>query len=142
MYNPEFFIFKLHGDLSSPESIVLTTRDYDRLILRNPQARNFLQAAFLNYTLLFVGYSLADPDFQLMLSELTLIFENYIPSQFALIPDAPDFGVDHLLKRMNIQAIPYSSQQDHKEALDVLQTLQTVAPCSLPALPEATGFAR
>ena len=59
LYNPEFFIFKFHGDIGSPESIILTSRDYDRLILRNPHARSFLQADFLNYTVLFVGYSLA-----------------------------------------------------------------------------------
>src|SRR5207247_3282143 len=63
LYNPDFFIFKLHGDISSAESIVLTTRDYDRLILRSPHVRSFLQAIFLNYTLLFIGYSLRDPAF-------------------------------------------------------------------------------
>jgi len=132
LYNPEFFIFKLHGDVGSPESIILTSRDYDRLILRNPHARSFLQAVFLNYTVLFVGYSLGDPDFQLMLSELTLIFQNYIPTHFALLAEPPDFTVDHLLNRMNIQTIPYSTQEEHKEALEVLQTLQQNAPYAVP----------
>jgi hypothetical protein len=31
LYNPDFFIFKLHGDIGSAGSIVLTNRDYDRL---------------------------------------------------------------------------------------------------------------
>ena len=48
----------------------MTTRDYDRLILRSPHVRSFLQAIFLNYTLLLIGYSLRDPDFQLVLREL------------------------------------------------------------------------
>ena len=132
LYNPEFFIFKLHGDIGSPESIVLSSRDYDRLILRNPHTRSFLQAVFLNYTVLFVGYSLADPDFQLLLSELTLIFQNYIPTHFALLPDPPEFTVDHLLNRMNIQTLPYSSKGDHQEALEVLQTLQKDASFAVP----------
>ena len=133
LYNPEFFIFKLHGDIGSPESIILTSRDYDRLILRNPHARSFLQAVFLNYTVLFVGYSLGDPDFQLILSELTLIFQNYIPTHFALLPEPPEFTVDHLLNRMNIQTLPYSTNDEHKEALEVLQILQKDAPYSVPA---------
>jgi hypothetical protein len=133
LYNPEFFIFKLHGDVTSPESIILTSRDYDRLILRNPHARSFLQAVFLNYTVLFVGYSLGDPDFQLMLSELTLIFQNYIPTHFALLPEPPEFTVEHLLSRMNIQTLPYSTKDEHQEALELLQIFQREAPYVVPA---------
>ena len=132
LYNPEFFIFKLHGDIGSAESIVLTSRDYDRLILRSPHARSFLQAVFLNYTLLFVGYSLRDPDFQLILRELTLMFENYIPVHYALIPNAAEFTVEHLLARMNIQTIPYSPDNDHREAVEILERLQTEAPYQPP----------
>src|SRR5262249_44284542 len=84
LYNPEPFIFKLHGSITTAQSIVLTSGDYDRLILLNPHVRAFLQAIFLNYTLLFVGYSIRDPDFQLVLRELTLIFEGYTPTHYAL----------------------------------------------------------
>ena len=133
LYNPEFFIFKLHGDVASPQSFILTSRDYDRLIVQNPHTRIFLQAVFLNYTVLFIGYSLSDPDFQLVLSELTLIFQNYIPVHFALIPEPPEFTVDHVLNRMNIQTIPYSSKDGHKEALQVLEALQREAPYTVPA---------
>jgi len=48
LYNPELFLFKLHGDIDAADSIVLTARDYDRLILRSPHVRSFLQAVFLN----------------------------------------------------------------------------------------------
>jgi SIR2-like domain len=141
LYNPEFFIFKLHGDIGSAESIVLTSRDYDRLILRSPHARSFLQAVFLNYTMLFVGYSLRDPDFQLVLRELTLIFENYIPTHYALIPNAAEFTVEHLLARMNIQTIPYSPENNHQEAVTILEHLQQEAPYQPPAAEVSTPAA-
>lgn len=126
--NPELFIFKLHGDIGSPEGIVLSNRDYDRLILRSPHVRSFLQAIFLTHTLLFVGYSLRDPDFQLVLRELTLMFESYIPTHYALIADAGEFAVDQLLTRMNIQTIPYSPADGHKEVLDILKTVEETLP--------------
>jgi hypothetical protein len=128
LYNPEPFIFKLHGNISSPESIVLTSRDYDRLILHNPHVRSFLQAVFLNYTVLFVGYSLRDPDFELVLRELTLIFQGYTPTHYAFLPDAPDFAIEHLLQRMNIQALPYEPHNSHAEVTEALKALQDVAP--------------
>jgi hypothetical protein len=128
LYTPEPFIFKLHGNIASAESIVLTSRDYDRLILRNPHVRSFLQAIFLNYTLLFVGYSIRDPDFQLVLRELTLIFEGFTPTHYALLPNAPDFSIEHLLQRMNIQTIPYDPHDGHVEVTEALETIQALAP--------------
>ena len=109
----------------------MTTKDYDRVMLRNPQVRSFLQAVFLNFTLLFVGYSLHDPDFQLVLRELTLIFENFVPIHYALISDAPEFTVEQLLTRMNIQTIPYRSADGHKEVTQILERLQAEAPYSV-----------
>jgi hypothetical protein len=55
-------------------------------------------------------------------------FQSYIPTHFALLPEPPEFTVDHLLNRMNIQTIAYSTQDEHKEALEVLQVLQKDAP--------------
>jgi hypothetical protein len=123
----------LHGDISSPDSIVLTSQDYDRLILRSPFVRTFLQAVFLNFTLLFIGYSVSDPDFQLVLKELNLIFEGTTPPHYALLPDAHEFTAEHLMTKMNIQVISYDSKDSHKEATEFLQELQKVAPYKIPA---------
>jgi hypothetical protein len=46
LYDEDFFIFKLHGDVDNIESIVLTRRDYDNVMYRNPHIRTFLQARF------------------------------------------------------------------------------------------------
>jgi hypothetical protein len=131
LFNPELFIYKMHGDISSSASIVLSSRDYDRMILRNPHVRSFLFGAFLNHTLLFVGYSLSDPDFNLILRELTLVFENYVPEHYALLPDTGAFERDHLLSRMNINVIPYDPADSHREAAEVLRRLRDVAPAPL-----------
>lgn len=131
LFNPEMFIYKLHGDVMSPATIVLSSRDYDRLILMNPHVRSFLFGAVLNHTLLFVGYSLRDPDFNLILRELTLIFENHVPAHYALLPNPGAFERDHLLTRMNINVIPYDPADNHRAAADVLRQLHDVAPAPL-----------
>jgi hypothetical protein len=128
LYNPELFIFKLHGDISSGQSIILTIQDYDHLLFRNIHVRVFMQAVFLNYTLLFVGYSLNDLDFQLLLSEMTLIFEGYTPKHYALIPDAGALTVEHLLERLNIQTLAYSPQEEHREAVQFLERIRAEVP--------------
>ena len=106
LFSPELFIFKMHGDILSPGSVVLTVRDYDHMLLRSPHVRALLFAVFLNYKLLFVGYSLRDPDFNLILRELTLLFENYVPTHYALVPQPCGFETDHLQQLHDTAPVP------------------------------------
>lgn len=128
LFNERMFVYKLHGDVNWPSSTVISASDYDEMILRNPHSRSFLYGAMLNYTLLFAGYSLRDPDFQLVLRELSLLFGNYVPRHYALIPNAGEFTVDHLVRRLNIHAIAYDPSDDHREVVEVLEELQRIAP--------------
>jgi hypothetical protein len=127
LFTPGLFIYKMHGDMLEPHSIVLTASDYDEMILFSPHTRSFLHGAMLNYTLLFVGYSLSDPDFQLVLRELSLMFQNRVPKHYALVPNCGDFAKEHLLRRLNVQAIAYDPAGGHREAVDVLEELQAIA---------------
>jgi hypothetical protein len=140
-WTPQLFVFKLHGDPAFPESIILTAQDYDRSTLRSPHLRSFLQSVFINYTVFFVGYSLSDPDFQVLLKELTAIFRGYTPQHYALIPNPQEFTTEHLQKSMNIQAMVYDPKEGHAAVEKVLSELQKVAPFKKPKLyaqPETT----
>jgi hypothetical protein len=53
------FVAKLHGSVSSVESTVFTTADYQRL-LDAPTCLSTLQLLFAQATVVFVGYSLRD----------------------------------------------------------------------------------
>ena len=53
------FVAKLHGSVSSVESTVFTTTDYQRL-LADPTYLRTLQVLFAQATVLFIGYSLRD----------------------------------------------------------------------------------
>jgi len=63
-------LLKLHGDLDAPASIVLGHRDYLRMIW-TPEYTESMRALMANFTLLFVGYGLADLDVLLPLDQLT-----------------------------------------------------------------------
>lgn len=128
LFEGQFFVLKLHGDIDNPESIILTSQDYDQVMFRAPFMRTFLQSIFLNFTLLFVGYSLSDPDFQLMLKEVNLIFSSGTPPHYALLADPHEFTMEHLMQRMNIQIISYKAQKDHKEAIDFVKAMQAEKP--------------
>jgi len=57
-----FFVFKVHGDVNLPGSIVLSDRDYARLLYMSPGYRSFLEVVFSSYTVLFIGFGGNDPD--------------------------------------------------------------------------------
>lgn len=61
--NPkDIALFKIHGDLHHPKRIVATEEDYDGFLNRYPMISTFLANLFISKTILFIGYSLDDPD--------------------------------------------------------------------------------
>ena len=70
------FILKIHGDVSRPESIVITDEDYIQFVLRmsdtkpfHPFGQNVL-AYLMKWPILFIGYSLMDYNLRLLFKTL------------------------------------------------------------------------
>jgi hypothetical protein len=70
------FIFKIHGDISTPESLVITDEDYIDFVLQmtapgnyNPVPRTFYYRLAM-WPTLFIGYSLLDYNLRLLLKTL------------------------------------------------------------------------
>ena len=55
-------IVKIHGDFNHPDKMVITERDFDLYLDRNPIMATFISNLFISSTMLLVGYSLDDAD--------------------------------------------------------------------------------
>ncbi len=70
------FILKIHGDLSKPESIVITDEDYIQFVLRMSDTKPFhpfgnnVLAHLMRWPTLFIGYSLMDYNLRLLFKTL------------------------------------------------------------------------
>lgn len=53
----------LHGSIIDPETIIITEKDYLSFYASHPVLRNLLGGLLAEKTLVFLGYSLEDPDF-------------------------------------------------------------------------------
>jgi hypothetical protein len=63
-------ILKVHGTLLDPRTWVLTRDQYDRAMYNDPLLTDAVAAVFRAHTVLFVGYGLADDDFDQVLARM------------------------------------------------------------------------
>lgn len=92
-------IVKIHGDLAIPESIVITSGDYEGIATDRPTLIRLLGATLQTRTVLFLGYSLADPDLRILLRQLKQESGDYARNLYSVQFDAPPLAVKDLERR-------------------------------------------
>jgi len=103
-------IFKFHGDLQYPETIVFTKSDYEERMPKNNKLPNYnpldimLIADTISRGCLFVGYSFRDPNINEIFNHISTIFDGKPPKSY-LIEYFPDVDFEDKLKKYNIECI-------------------------------------
>jgi hypothetical protein len=69
-------IYKIHGCVSQPESLILTSEDYDRFIQNNHYLNSKILTLFVDYPIVFMVYSLSDPNIELILKNIVNCLDN------------------------------------------------------------------
>ena len=90
LFDRAFFILKAHGDINRPATVVLTARDYREIIHQNPAFNAMFSALLMTNAVLFLGYSLGDPDLNLLLDSQLSAFSEQVPPRYALMMDVGD----------------------------------------------------
>lgn len=120
------FVFKLHGDINRPDTIILGSHDYQDLLFRRPGYRSFLETAFTVNTVLFIGFGLEDPDIDNMLDRLSSIFSRTNESHYALIPTGRFSALEkrRMLLDKRIRIIEYDNNDgNHDQVYEFLSYL-------------------
>lgn len=81
---PERHLVKLHGSIDQPESIVLTRSDYARARHDRQEMLSHLRSELTQATFLFVGFSLSDPNFNLIHDDIRLVYGMNVPSSYTV----------------------------------------------------------
>lgn len=100
-------IIKAHGCITDPSKIVLTRSQYFQERQNYPNFYKVLDALFLTNTLLFLGYSLSDPDIQLMLENSNITYKASHP-HYALVAEGMEESIKKAYKEAyNIDFIEF-----------------------------------
>jgi len=123
--NDKHFVFKVHGDINIPNSIVLGNRDYSRLLYQSPAYRSFLETIFSSYTVLFVGFGGNDPDLEGIVDRLSTIYERSLSQHFILISENEFSALERqrLLEDKRLDCITYQKDSSHSQVVEFLKAL-------------------
>ena len=124
----DFYIFKVHGDIERPNTVVLGSRDYQKLFYRAPEYRQFLETIFSVYTVLFIGFGGSDPDLDNILEKLSTVFSRTIDKHYILLPEKKFNTTEkkRLLIDKRLEVIEYEPENNHRQVDDFIQDLYNI----------------
>jgi hypothetical protein len=120
-----FFILKAHGTIHDAASLVFTSEDYRRIIHANPAFQSMMAAILLSHAVVFVGYSLNDPNFRLLLDSQLSVFGTQAPPRYALMEGVGALEAQILRRTAGIEAIAYP-RGEHECVATFLSTLASL----------------
>jgi len=117
-----FFILKAHGTIEDDDSMVFTSEDYRRITHANPAFQAVMSSLLLTHAVLFVGYSLGDPNFRLLLDSQLSTFGTDAPPRYALMENVGATEKAILRRTAGIEVISFA-QGAYGEVAGLLQYL-------------------
>lgn len=100
-------VIKMHGCITQPATIVITKNDYDTFLSQrlNSPIINKIADLMATKTFLFLGYSLRDPDFEILHNRILTHIGKFARHSFAVMRD-PTAETITKWKKKNISIIP------------------------------------
>jgi len=83
-------VIKMHGCITQPSTMVITTDDYEAFLSQrlNSPIINKIADLMATKTFLFLGYSLRDPDFEILHNKILAHIGKFARHSFAVMPNA------------------------------------------------------
>lgn len=115
--NKRINIYKMNGDISNPEGIVATQKDYEEYFESHRMMLMFLKRELISSTFLFIGYSFTDNLVMDCLSEITRYLGDAAPYHYTIMKNDnsnPYFNyfIDDLERRYHIRVLLVNEYTD------------------------------
>lgn len=121
---PAHHLVKLHGSIDQPETIVLTRSDYARARAERKEMLSFLRNEMIETAFLFVGFSLSDPNFNLLHDDIRLVYGMNVPASYT-VQGRLDPVKQRYLRSLDINTIWLDSWNDLPDFLTRIGPAET-----------------
>jgi len=115
-----FFVFKAHGDIGRPSTLVFGHDDYRRIILHNKAYRLVLSTLFEQHVILMLGFGVDDPDVEYLFDEILASFSAPPLRVYALVPRGCINSIfrDIWMRERRLRLIEYEARADDHSNVD------------------------
>lgn len=131
-----FFILKAHGDAKTDvDGLILSQRDYRNVLYGARGYRSLIKSIFTTKSILFLGVSLTDPEFNQLMDYLHDSYHGGGPTHYILLERKKNLKVleRRYLEDFKIQSIPFNNDKgDYSEITEFLEILANEAPIKKP----------
>lgn len=128
-------LYKIHGSISNPESIIITKADYDQFFEKSKYIYSKLLTIFVESPIVFLGYSVSDRNIKDILSTLTATLSKKDLYKFQervyIVSYSPDDKPEYFLEKedlslsngLTIKINVFYLRTSYKEFYEVLQNV-------------------
>lgn len=127
--NVDAIVYKLHGDIDSPEDAVITRSDYEEFGYNKRKLfREILEGDLLSKTFLFLGFSFSDPNFNYVIGKLRVLLEEKNVKKHYCIMKKETSKYEKIKQNLQVEdlkryGIHTCLVEDYKEITEILKIL-------------------
>lgn len=107
------YIIKIHGTIDDVSNIVFSRSQYIRLAFANENYASFLDSLLLNYTFLFVGFSMDDPAITSLMELYSYKYPKSRPHYIITSNKMPENIIEIHKSLRKLIVIPYDTKDNH-----------------------------
>lgn len=96
-------LIKIQGDITQPDSLVITEDDIDAFISRLPTVSDVVRAFFATKTLIFLGYDLSGEQFKRFFRQVTRNLSIFRRQAYAVVPGPVDEIEERYWRDQNVE---------------------------------------
>lgn len=119
------YIFKIHGSIDEPGSLIFTKKDYSEKAYGNWAYAKFIETILLTHTVLFVGFSLDDPAISQIIENYAHHLPNARPHYIFLEGSHSEKFIEINKELRKIFIIPYNKRDNHVELTELFRQITT-----------------
>jgi NAD-dependent SIR2 family protein deacetylase len=121
--NESRYLLKIHGSVDDAETLVFSRSEYIRLAFGNENYSSFLENLLLNYTFLFVGFSMDDPAITSLMEMYAFRYPKSRPHYIFTPAGVPENILEVYKRLRKLSVIQYDPADNHAALTPLISEL-------------------